>query len=56
LRGFFNEMKNDKKIESKVKEQSGIYKGYDIAWLRKETDHPDFKLVAEYEKEYGEIK
>ena len=39
-----------KKAEVKV-EPSGFYKGYDMAWLKKEKTHPDFYLVAEYESE-----
>ena len=29
------------------------YKGYDVRWLRGETDHPDYHLVAEFDKKYG---
>jgi hypothetical protein len=38
------------------KEIKGFYKGYDMRWLKKEVDHPDHYLVAEYEAEFGEIK
>ena len=24
------------------------YKGYEMGWLEKETEHPDYYLVAEY--------
>lgn len=27
----------------------GFYKGYDIKWLKDQPDHPEYKLVAEYE-------
>ena len=30
-----------------------MYEGYDIEWLREETNHPDYKLVAEYDKKFG---
>ena len=34
-----------------------MYEGYDIRWLKEEgASHPDYKLVAEYEAKYGEIK
>lgn len=40
-----------KKIEKEEpKEIHGFYKGYEIKWLRGEPQHPDFKLVAEYDK------
>lgn len=31
------------------KESNFFYKGYDIRWLRKNPDHPDFYLVAEFD-------
>lgn len=33
------------------------YKGYDIKWLKYDAGeiHPDYKLVKEYEAEYGEF-
>jgi len=37
-------------------EAPGWYKGYDMKWLKKVTDHPDHNLVAEYEEKNGEIK
>lgn len=37
-----------KKEESK--EIHGFYKGYEIKWLREEPQHPDYYLVAEYDK------
>lgn len=45
-------VKEVKKATEKVSEKvdSGFYKGYDMRWLRKETEHPDFHLVAEYDK------
>ena len=31
-------------------EKLGVfYKGYDINWLREVPEHPDYKLVAEYD-------
>ena len=33
--------------------KEGWYKGYDVRWLRGETDHPDYHLVAEFDKKYG---
>ena len=44
-----------KKVKAE-KEVSGFYKGYDMRWLKTEPTHPDFYLVAEYEKERGEVK
>lgn len=33
------------------------FKGYDIKWLKGlGEEHPDFKLVSEYEKKFGVIK
>ena len=29
--------------------KAGFYKGYDIGWLRKNEDHPDFNVVAEFD-------
>jgi len=44
-----------KSEEKKVEEKPRFYKGYNMKWLKKEEDHPDFFLVAEYEALYGEI-
>jgi len=44
-----------KSKEKKVEEKPRFYKGYEMRWLKKEIDHPDYKLVAEYEALYGEI-
>ena len=45
-------MKKAKKIL--VKEgDGGMYKGYDIEQLRDNPNHPDYKLVAEYDKKFG---
>lgn len=45
------------KLKKTIKEDKPrFYKGYDIRWLKKETDHVDYFLVAEYEAKYGEIK
>jgi len=38
------------KKAKKAEGDGGFYKGYDMKWLRKEVDHPDFYLVAEYDK------
>jgi len=47
-----------KKKEPSEKELAGagIYKGYDVRWLRQEEDHPDHELVKEFDKKYGEEK
>lgn len=43
-------MKKVKEVaEEPVKELNGFYKGYDMRWLKGEPQHPDYKLVAEYE-------
>lgn len=48
-------MAKEKKVEKpQVKEVRGFYKGYNMEWLKKEVDHPDYKLVAEYEAQKGE--
>lgn len=42
-----------KKKESIKKEKNsipGFYKGYDVKALRESPNHPDFYLVAEYDK------
>ena len=39
-----------------IKVKPLMYKGYNIKALKKEIDHVDYYLVAEYEKEFGEIK
>jgi len=44
------------KVEKVEKKAPKIYKGYDIHWLKSEVDHPDHKLVLEYENKYGEVK
>jgi len=31
------------------KQPVGFYKGYDMKWLKKQPQHPDYKIVAEYE-------
>ena len=36
-----------------MKEAPGFYKGYDIEWLRKQEDHSDFALVAEYDAKHA---
>ena len=41
----------------KVKEAEGFWKGYDMRWLKKiGAEHPDFELVAKYEKKHGVIE
>jgi len=50
------ELKKAKKVEplsEKEEAAAGMYKGYDVEWLRGELRHPDYKLVAEYDKKYG---
>jgi hypothetical protein len=37
-----------------IVEIDGFYKGYDIKWLKKNPQHPDFYLVAEFEALNGE--
>ena len=50
-------MKKDIKPKVAKKETNPRwYEGYDIRWLKSTTDHPDYKLVAEYEAIYGEVK
>jgi hypothetical protein len=47
-------MKINKEVKKEAKkEPEGWYKGYDIKWLRNEPEHPDFYLVAEYDKKIG---
>jgi hypothetical protein len=33
--------------------KEGWYKGYEIKWLREEPNHPDYNLVAEFDKKYN---
>jgi len=40
------------KKKAKAKVRDTFYKDYDIEWLRNNTDHPDFYLVAEYDAEF----
>jgi hypothetical protein len=43
--------------KEKELEKAGFYKGYDIRWLREVGEsHPDFYLVAEYDKLQAEKK
>lgn len=42
--------KKRKELSEKELLELGIYKGYDIRWLRQEPDHPDYHVVAEYDK------
>jgi len=50
-------MANRNRKPAKVEQPNdGFWKGYDMRWLKKNPDHVDFKLVAEYEAEFGEIK
>ena len=37
-------------VKEEVSVDTGIYKGYDIRWLREIPEHPDFYLVAEYDE------
>lgn len=44
-------MSKTKAQPKKVEVQKGVmYKGYNMNWLRKEVDHHDFYLVAEFDK------
>lgn len=48
--GLFVTMKKVKKVkEAKPSKIHGFYKGYEMKWLKGEPQHPDYKLVAEYE-------
>ena len=42
---------NRKTVKPKTEEAPGIYKGYDLNWLKENPDHPDYYLVAEAESE-----
>lgn len=39
-----------KKASDKELFDMGVYKGYEIKWLRGIPEHPDYHLVAEYDK------
>ena len=41
--------KNKKQPTDADRLKAGVYKGYSINWLRKETGHPDYGLIAEYD-------
>ena len=44
-------------MANKEKKAPGIYKDYDIRWLKGiGAEHPAFSLVAEYEDKYGPIE
>lgn len=45
--------RNPKKASEKELLEMGVYKGYDMKWLRNEPSHPDFYLVEEYDKKHG---
>ena len=46
-----------KKVEVKKAEvKPKMYKDYDIKWLREIPEHPDYKLVAEYDEKFGKEK
>jgi len=36
--------------KKKVITNKDMYKGYSIKWLRELPEHPDYHLVAEYDK------
>jgi len=38
-----------KKKVNKPEKLGVFYKSYDIKWLREYPEHPDYKLVAEYD-------
>ena len=43
------------KVSEKKLAEDGMYKGYDMKWLRGiGEDHPDFELVAEFDSKYGD--
>ncbi len=44
------------KKAKKAKVKSMFYKGYDVKWLREMPEHPDYKLVAEYDAKFGKEK
>ncbi len=49
--------KKEVKKEKKEFELGDIfYKGYDIKWLREKPEHPDFGLVAEFDKKIKVLK
>lgn len=49
-----NKQENKEVEESKEKKVKPVfYKDYDIKWLRGVPEHPDYYLVAEYDKEYN---
>jgi len=48
--------KAPKSFSEKELAADGTYKGYSVAWLRGEPDHPDYHLVAEFDKKYGAKK
>jgi len=58
LKGAFMGKKKSYEAPPKVveapSEPSGFYKGYDIKWLEDQPDHPEHKLVAEFEAKEGE--
>jgi len=41
--------KSKKSSEKSVDENTSVYEGYEMRWLREIPEHPDFKLVAEYD-------
>lgn len=50
-------MARAKKEIKEEKKESKFYEGYDIKWLKLIGKiHPDYRLVEEYEKKFGEIK
>jgi hypothetical protein len=48
-----SELDKEPEAETKKEVKPRFYKGYDMVWLKKNPSHPDFSLVAEYDKEYG---
>ena len=42
-------MAKTKKPTEKKLLKMGVFKGYVISWLRKQEDHPDLHLVAEFD-------
>lgn len=44
--------KKEKKLTQKevFEKHAGVYKGYSIDWLRRESSHPEHHLVEEFDK------
>lgn len=51
VKGIKDELSEDQKAA-----KAGFYKGYDIKWLKGEPNHPDFRLVEEAERKFGDFR